>query len=65
MSDAIFSQHVCINTCASIKNIMLELLMKTNLIIVTTEITVEDKTVIVATNHIYQGSRRHEYKIVS
>ena len=34
---------------------MLELLMKTKLFIVTIEITVEDKTVIVATTHIYQG----------
>ena len=39
---------------------LLELLMKTKLFIATTEITVEDKTVIVATTHIYQGSRRHE-----
>ena len=34
---------------------VLELLMKTKLFIVTTEITVEDKTVIVATTHTYQG----------
>ena len=34
---------------------VLELLMKAKLLIVTTEITVEDKTVIVATTHIYQG----------
>ena len=40
--------------------------MKTKLFIVTTEITVEDKTVIVATTHIYQARGRGvmKYKIV-